>query len=50
MVLMAAFFIYNIQYPRGFANVFSFLEIFLLQFIPKQSTSCVTHLLSIVSP
>uniref|UniRef100_A0A1X7UQ92 Uncharacterized protein n=1 Tax=Amphimedon queenslandica TaxID=400682 RepID=A0A1X7UQ92_AMPQE len=30
IVLLSSYFVYNIEYPRGFAIVFTFLEVFLL--------------------
>ena len=51
MALMSAFFVYDVHYPKGFGNVFQFLEGLLFGIKPKkQLAACVTHLMSVVSP
>ena len=45
-ILMAAYFVFNICYPKGFSNLFSFLEIVTFNYPPSKSSSTVKHLLS----
>ena len=34
-VLMSAFFVYNIHYPSGCSNFYTFMEVFTLGFVPR---------------
>ena len=34
--LLAAYYVFNVCYPRGLVNVFTFLEVFLLHLNPKK--------------
>ena len=44
-ILMAAFFVYNICYPKGCINLYSFLEV-LLKFRSDKASPTVKHLLA----
>ena len=45
-ILMAVFFIYNICYPKGCINLYSFLEVVLLKFRSDKASLTVKHLLA----
>ena len=45
-VLLAAFFVFNICYPKGCANLFSFLEIITFNYPASKSSATVKHFLS----
>ena len=45
-VLMAAFFVYNICYPKGCSNFYSFLEIIALKYSPEKASPTVKYFLS----
>ena len=45
-ILMAAFFVYNICYPKGCINLYSFLEVVLLKFRSDKASPTVKHLLA----
>ena len=44
-ILMAAFFVYNICYPKGCINLYFFLEVVLLKFRSDKASPIVNHLL-----
>ena len=44
--LMAAFFVFNIRYPRGCNNLFSFLEIITLKYPSNKASATVKYFLS----
>ena len=44
--LLAAFFVFNICYPKGCANLFSFMEIITLSYPASKSSATVKHFLS----
>lgn len=44
--LLSAYFVYYIQYPRGFNNVFAFLEVTLLDFPAVKTSTSVKRLLT----
>lgn len=48
-VLMAAFFVYNICYPKGCNNFYSFLEIVTLRYSPEKASTSVKYLLTRIS-
>lgn len=39
--LLAAYYMFNVCYPRGLVNLFTFLEVFLLHLNPKKVAPCV---------
>ena len=39
--LLAAYYVFNVCYPCGLVNVFTFLEVFLLHLNPKKVAPCV---------
>ena len=45
-ILMSAFFVYNICYPKGCNNFYSFLEIVVLNHSAENASPTVKHLLS----
>ena len=45
-VLLAAFFVFNICYPKGCSNIYSFMEITTLNYPASKSTATVKHFLS----
>ena len=45
-VLMAAYFVFNICYPKGCSNLFSHLEIITLKYPPNKASPTVKHFLS----
>ena len=45
-VLMAAFFVYNICYPKGCNNLYSFLEISMLNYSAEKASPSVAYLLA----
>ena len=49
LVLMAAFFVYKICYPKGCSNFYSFLEISMLKFSVKKASPSVTYFLTKLS-
>ena len=49
IVLMAAFFVYNICYPKGCSNFYSFLEISMLKFSIEKASPSVTYFLTKLS-
>ena len=42
--LMAAFYVFNIRYPKGCHVLYSFLEVFALKFSPERAPASVKHL------
>ena len=44
--LMAAYFVFNICYPKGCNNFYSFLEILVLNYSPEKASPSVKHLLA----
>ena len=44
--LMAAYFVFNICYPKGCNNFFSFLEIVVLNYCPEKASPSVKYLLA----
>ena len=48
-VLMAAFFVYNICYPKGCNNFYSFLEVSMLKYSAEKASPSVSHLLAKLS-
>lgn len=48
-ILMAAFFVYNICYPKGCNNFYSFLEISVLSYSADKGSPSVRHLLAKLS-
>ena len=46
IVLMSAFFVYNIHYPSGCSNFYSFMEVFTLGFALHNANPTVKHLVS----
>ena len=49
LLLMSAFFVFNICYPKGCNNFYSFLEVIVLNFSPEKATPSVKYLLTKVS-
>ena len=49
IILMSVFFVFNICYPRGCNNFYTFLEIVILNFSPEKATPCVKYLLTKLS-
>ena len=45
-VLMASYFTYNICYPKGCNNFYSFLKVITLQFSSEKASPSVKHLLT----
>ena len=45
-VLMSAYFVFNICYPRGCNNLFSFMEILTLNYPSEKASPTVKHFLS----
>ena len=45
LALMAAFFLYNICYPRGCSNFYCMLEILVLKYNCEKASPSVKHLL-----
>ena len=45
-VLMAAFFSFNICYPKGCGNLYSFMEIVTLSYPANKASATVKHFLS----
>ena len=45
-VLMAAFFVFNVCYPKGYSNLFSFMEIQTLDYPSGKASATVKHFLS----
>ena len=45
-LLMSAFFVFNICYPKGCNNFYSFLEVIVLNFSPEKATPSVKYLLT----
>ena len=43
IILMSAFFVYNIHYPSGCSNFYSFMEAFTLGFALDNATPTVKH-------
>lgn len=48
-ILMSAFFVYNICYPKGCNNFYTFLEIVVLKYSAEKASPTVKHLLSKIS-
>ena len=48
-LLIAAFFVYNICYPKGCSNFYSFLEISMLGYSAEKASPSVSHLLAKLS-
>lgn len=48
-VLMAAFFVYNICYPKGCNNFYSFLEVSMSKYSAENASPSVSHLLAKLS-
>ena len=48
-VLMAAVFVYNICYPKGCNNFYSFLEVSMLKYSAEKASPSVSHLLAELS-
>lgn len=46
LTLLSAYYVFNICYPKGCHNFFSFLEIKVLGITPKKITSTVSHFLA----
>lgn len=46
LVLMSAFFVYNICYPLGCSNFYAFLEVFTLGFNLSKASLSVRHFVS----
>lgn len=44
LTLLSAFFVFNIKYPPGCNNFYSFLEILILNFLLKKASITVKHL------
>ena len=49
LTLMSAYFVFNICYPKGTVNFFTFLEVLVLGFSPEKASATVKHLLSSLS-
>ena len=49
LILLAAYFGYNICYPKGCINLFTFLEVMLLKIKTTKTTITVNNLLSSLS-
>ena len=47
LILMSAYFVYFIKYPRGLENFFSFFKIVLFKFAAINVSTILQHLLSI---
>ena len=47
--LMAAFFVFNICYPKGCNNFYTFLEIIILKYSAEKASSSVKFFLSKIS-
>ena len=48
-LLLSAYFVFNIKYPAGCNNFFSFLEILLLKFSTKKASLTVKHFFPSIS-
>ena len=48
-ILLSAFFVFNIKYPAGCNNFYSFLEVLLLQLPIKKASITVKHFISSLS-
>jgi hypothetical protein len=46
LVLMSAFFIFNIHYPQGCTNLYSFMEVFALGFSSAKASPTVKHVMA----
>ena len=46
IVIMSAFFVFNIRYPHGCANLYSFMEIFVLNFGTAKASTTVKHFMA----
>ena len=46
LILMSAFFIFNIHYPVGCTNFYTFLEAFTLGFSLEKASPTVKHLVA----
>lgn len=46
LILMAAFFIFNICYPPGCGNFYAFLEVYTLGFDLSKASTTVRHFVS----
>ena len=46
LVLMSAFFIFNIHYPQGCTNLYSFMEVFALGFSSAKVSPTVKHFMA----
>lgn len=46
IVLMSAFFVFNIHYPSGCANFYMFMEVYTLGFASDNATPTVKHLVA----
>ncbi len=44
--LMAAYYVFNIEYPKGCHSFYSFLEVFALKMEPSKVQSSVSHFLA----
>ena len=44
-ILMSAFFVYNICYPKGCNNFYTFLEIVILKYSAEKASPTIKHLL-----
>ena len=47
--LMAAFFVFNIFYPRGCSNFYSFMEIMTLEFPLEKASATVKHFIASIN-
>ena len=45
-ILLSAYFVFNICYPKDCNNLFSFMEIVTLQYPPNRASTTVKHTLS----
>ena len=46
LVLMSAFFVYNIHYPSGCSNFYTFMEVFTLGFALDNASPTVKHVVA----
>lgn len=46
LVLMSAFFVFNVCYPPGYSNFYTFMEVFTLGFAITKASPTVKHFVS----
>jgi len=48
LYILAAYFVFNVEYARGCSNLFSYLEILLLGANPEKATASVKHFMGTI--